>query len=117
MEDGVIDVSATDYLKISTVEIHGVERGSGDSGQSYGVYVRDGSYVYMADDVIDRVQTGVYVEHAHLDIRDCTGGYNSTDETTVANLTNGIIISEDGGYVNAKGTIPAGPDVEGTGYE
>lgn len=117
LEDSVIDVCGTRYLKINGVEMHGVERAAGDSGQAYGVYVRDGSYAYLTDCLIDRAGTAVYVEHAHLDIKDCKGGYNSTDETTVANLVNGIVISADGGYVNAKGTIPAGPVAGDTGYE
>lgn len=85
--------------------------------------MRDGSYAYVADCVIDRTGAAVYVEHAHLDIANCKGGEYSVEgdttpmETTVANLVNGIVISEDGGYVNAKGTIPAGTDSTGTGYE
>lgn len=117
IEDAVIDVHNTVYFEIAGVEIHGAERDTGDRGQEYGVRVGEGSYAYLYDCMIDRTQTAVFVEHAHLDIRDCLGGAFDTDETTVANLTNGVVIGEGGGYVNAKGTIPAGPDSEGTGYE
>ena len=117
MDDAVVDVSGTGMFEIDTVEVHGVERDTGESGQDYGLRVRDGSYAAIKECLIDRAQIGVYVEHAHIDIIDCTGGAFSTDETTVANLTEGVVIGEDGGYVNAKGTIPAGPVSTGTGYD
>ena len=117
IEDAVMELRGNEYIKVSGVEIRGVQRDTGDTGQDYGVYVRDGSYAYIANCLIEQTQTAVYVEHAHLDIINCTGGAFSTDETTVANLTEGVVISADGGYVNAKGTIPAGPDSTGTGYE
>lgn len=117
IEDAVMNVTGTDYFDIIGVDVHGVDRESGDSGQDYGVRVGEGTYAYMHNCQIDRTQAAVYVEHAHLDIRNCRGGAYSTDETTAANLTNGIIISPDGGYVNARGTIPAGPDSAGTGYD
>lgn len=118
-----MDLRGNGYVKVSGAEIHGVEREAGDDGQAYGVYVRDGSYAYITDCVIDRTGAAIYVEHAHLDIVNCKGGEFSTEETaqtmetTIANLVNGVVISEDGGYVNAKGTIPAGTDSTGTGYE
>ena len=117
MEDSVMDLTGNGYVKISGVKIHGAERESGDSGQDYGVLVKDGTYAYVTGCQIDRTQAALYVEHAHLDIVNCTGGYADNDETTVANLTNGVIISPDGGNVNAKGSIPIGPDASGTGYE
>ena len=117
IEDSVMELRGDGYVKVSGAEIHGVERAAGEDGQAYGIYVRDGSYAYITDCLIDRTGAAVYVEHAHLDIADCKGGEYSTAETSLANLVNGVIISEDGGYVNAKGTIPAGTDSTGTGYE
>ena len=117
LEDAVMDVSGTDFFDIMGVDVHGVDREAGDTGQDYGVRVGEGSYAYLHNCQIDRTQIAVYVEHAHLDIRNCRGGAYSTDETTAANLTNGVEISADGGYVNARGTIPAGPDSSGTGYD
>lgn len=117
LEDAVMDLRGNGFVKVSGVEIHGVEREAGDDGQAYGIYVRDGSYAFIDGCLIDRTGAALYVEHAHLDVVDCAGGAFSTDETTVANLVNGVVISPDGGYVNAKGTIPAGTDSAGTGYE
>lgn len=117
MEDAVMELRGNRYIKVNGAEIHGVERDTGDTGQDYGVYVRDGSYAYLTGCLIDRTQAAIYVEHAHVDIVNCTGGQFSTSETTVANLTDGVVISPDGGNVNAKGSIPAGPDQNGTGYD
>ena len=117
LEDAVLDIANTDYIDIRGVNIHGVDRAVGDSGQNYGIRISEGTYANLYSCQIDRTQVAVYVEHAHLDIRNCRGGAYSTDETTVANLTEGIVISEDGGNVNARGTIPAGPDSTGTGYD
>lgn len=121
-EDSVMDICGNGYVKVSGIEIHGMDRAEGEDGQTYGVYVRDGSYAYIEDCLIDRTGTALYVEHAHLDIKDCVGGEIITEEitepeTTAANLVNGVVISEEGGYVNAQGTIPAGPSQAGTGYE
>ena len=117
IEDAVIDISDCGYVEIGGVDIHGVERDVGEDGQDFGALVGEGTYAYIHDCLIDRTQIAVYVAHAHLDIKGCTGGAFSTDETTVANLVNGVVISPDGGNVNAKGTIPAGPDSTGTGYD
>lgn len=117
LEDAVVDLRGNGFVKVSGIEIHGVEREAGDDGQAYGVYVRDGSYAFIDGCLIDRTGAAIYVEHAHADIVDCAGGAFNTDETTLANLVNGVVISPDGGYVNAKGTIPAGTDSAGTGYE
>ena len=117
IEDAAMDIGNCGYVEIGGVEIHGMERATGEDGQEYGVRVSTGTYAYIHDCMIDRTQTAVYVEHAHLDIKTCEGGAFSDDAGTVANLVNGVVISPDGGNVNAKGTIPAGPDSEGTGYE
>lgn len=116
IEDAVVDIDGTGYIEITGCEIHGAERGSGDSGQDYGVRIMNGTYAWMTGDTVDRTQVALYVEHSHLDVYNCFGGLFSDDETTVANLTDGIVISENGGNVNAKGGIPAGPDSSGTGY-
>ena len=71
IEDAAVDVDGCGYVEIGGIEIHGMERGSGEDGQTYGVRVSDGTYAYLRDCMIDRTQTAVYVEHAHLDIRDC----------------------------------------------
>lgn len=117
IEDSVMDLCGNGFVKVSGAEVHGAERASGDDGQAYGMYVRDGSYAFIENCLIDRTGAALYVEHAHLDVKDCMGGAFSTDETTVANLVNGVVISPDGGYVNAYGTIPAGTDTDDTGYE
>ena len=116
IEDAAVDIDGTDYAEITGCEIHGAERTTAANSQEYGVRILNGTYAALIGDMIDRTLIGVYVEHAHLDIKNCTGGAFSTSAGTVANLTNGVVISEDGGNVNAKGSIPAGPSSDGTGY-
>ena len=116
IDDAVLDVNETVYFEISGVQIHGVERAAGDDGQDYGIRVADGSYALIKNCLIDRTQVALYVKQAHMDIVNCTGGLFSLDETTVANMTDGAMISYEGGYANARGTIPAGPDSTLSGY-
>lgn len=127
----IFDVSATGYFGLSNINIHGAERTltsevgttpvTYDGGTFYGVMLNYGTYAYIYNCMIDRTEYGIMVIHSHLDIRNCTGGAYAADREsgvpTVANLITGIMISENGGYVNAKGTIPADMDSAGTGYE
>lgn len=114
-EEAAMDVSHTKWFVCSGLALHGAER-TATFKQNYGVLVAEGSYAYLHTMVIDRFDCAVYVRHGHLDIADCSGGIASTSYTTVANLENGVVISPYGGFVNARGSIPIGPDSTRVSY-
>lgn len=113
--EAAMEVSGTKYFCCSGIALHGAQR-SATFKQVYGVLVDEGSYAYLYTMVIDRFDYAVYVKHANLDIADCSGGIPSTNYATVANLVNGVVISPYGGHVNARGSIPMGPNAGALSY-
>lgn len=113
--EAAIDVRNTAYFDCSDIELHGCTR-SETERQNYGVLVADGSCAYLNGMVIDRFDDAVYVQNAHADIDTCGGGVASSDYSSIANLDKGVVISPRGGSVNAKGSIPMGPQSGVKGY-
>lgn len=113
--EAAVDVRSTKYFEFSDTVLHGCTR-TETFGQNYGVLAADGSRVYLHGMTIDRFDDAVYVQNAHADIENCCGGTASASYSSIANLDKGVAISPHGGSVNAKGSIPMGPELGGKGY-